>query len=325
MNTNLLTENIKAYEPEIFPKVDVVRDLERKPEFDTNSWFAIGHFQSEAETIDFLYHLMIMKANGNEVMVSCFSVTNETTGWYDGIDEIFPMQMVKKTDGGFGFQTPTGCMSGDLDHMQIAASMKSASMALTLKAVGYPLYNEGSGNFDMLGMNINQYSIPTMEAEGLITIEGKAFDVQGTVWFDRQWQNQDGVLAGKWSWMDINLENGERISLWDAVDPAGDTKSWVTILHEDGSQTVADMVPLAETTGEYWTSEKSGNKYPGKWTVKIPEVQAELEVTPTKLDQEIAGQKGLAHYEGASTVKGTYKGQPVKGYSYIELVGQWDR
>lgn len=31
------------------------------------------------------------------------------------------------------------------------------------------------------------------------------------------------------------------------------------------------------------------------------------------------------HYEGASTVEGTYQGKPIKGYCYVELIGDWSR
>lgn len=325
MNTNLLTENLKSYNPEMKPVVYPVEDLIYKKVFDTNSWFAIGHFEAEGEKLNFLYHLIIMKIKGIKMLVSCFSITNETTGWYAGVDTAYPMLRVKMDMEKFDIKTPDGYMKGDLNDMRIGAKMKNASIDMSMKALGYPLYNEGTGNFDMLGMKINQYSIPVMDTNGTITIEGKTYHVEGISWFDRQWQNDGKNFDGKWSWMDLNLDNGNRISLWDAVDVNGKVKSWATILHDDGTQTVADMVPLSECTYDYWESKKSGNYYPSRWVVKIPAVNAELEVIPAILDQEIAAMKGLAHYEGASTVKGTYNGQEVTGYCYIELVGNWSK
>lgn len=44
-----------------------------------------------------------------------------------------------------------------------------------------------------------------------------------------------------------------------------------------------------------------------------------------KKEQEIASTiKFLNKYEGASTVEGTYKGEKVKGYTYVEMLGDWE-
>ena len=31
------------------------------------------------------------------------------------------------------------------------------------------------------------------------------------------------------------------------------------------------------------------------------------------------------HYEGASRVEGTYQGKKIKGYCYVELIGDWSK
>ena len=49
-----------------------------------------------------------------------------------------------------------------------------------------------------------------------------------------------------------------------------------------------------------------------------------LEVTPSPREQEIVSEFEFLHkYEGASSVKGTYKGKETTGYCYVELVGPW--
>lgn len=57
--------------------------------------------------------------------------------------------------------------------------------------------------------------------------------------------------------------------------------------------------------------------------VKIPDYDATIEVTPSPKEQELSLIHGLAHYEGASSMKGIYKGKEVTGYGYVELVGAW--
>jgi len=323
MNKNLMTKNLEAVLPGANPAVDVMADLQYKKAYTINSWFAIGHFSAEGETLNYLYHIMIGRVMGVRVLAnSSFSVTNETTGWYAGEDIGYAGFRAKIRKDRFSIHAPNGYMEGDFDHMKIGARMKRASLDVNLKAVGYPLYNKGTGVFDMLDMQVHQYSIPTMETSGTITIEGRTYTLEGLSWFDRQWQSQKFGLAGKWTWMDLNLDNGKRISLWDAIDKKGNSMPWTTIVDEnDGAHTVADMVSLSEGIDEYWTSKKTGYIYPIKWVVKIPSVNADLEVVPAVRDQEIKGL--LTRYEGASTVKGTYDGHKVTGYCYVEMVGDW--
>jgi choline dehydrogenase-like flavoprotein len=60
------------------------------------------------------------------------------------------------------------------------------------------------------------------------------------------------------------------------------------------------------------------------WTVRIPAMDAELEVVPSPREQEFVSQvPALNKYEGASTMAGTWRGKPARGFGYVELVGVW--
>ncbi|WLH14740.1 lipocalin family protein [Pseudomonas hefeiensis] len=100
--------------------------------------------------------------------------------------------------------------------------------------------------------------------------------------------------------MDINLDNGDAVSLWSAAAKlGGKERAWATILHADGTQTVAAAEPGLGAR-DVWHSEKSGARYPTRWTVRIPAMDAELEVVPSPREQEfIAKVPALNKYEGA--------------------------
>jgi len=71
-------------------------------------------------------------------------------------------------------------------------------------------------------------------------------------------------------------------------------------------------------------SEKSGNRYPTRWSVRIPLLKAVLNVVPAPRQQEIVSViPVLTKYEGASAVTGTVDGKPVKGFGYVEQYGSW--
>lgn len=322
MTRNALIANAHTTPPGARPAIDIVNDLPMKRGYSVNSWFAIGHFEADGHVLNYLAHVIVMSVKGIPVALnSSFSVTDQTTGWYGSEDKLYAPWKGTFAADRFVVRAPNCSLEGDLETMRVRAEMKGASIDLTLHGTGHPLYNKGTGRFELLGLDVRQYSLPTMETSGQITIEGRTHDVAGTSWFDRQWQNQNILkLNGRWTWMDLNLSNGLRLSLWEAVDTEGRTDSWVTCIDEHGTHRVAALTPLTEGASDYWLP-ASGNRYPTRWHLTAPELGLDLVVTPSPREQELQG--FLPHYEAASDVAGTIDGEQVTGYCYVEMVGDW--
>ncbi|MFG1412001.1 lipocalin family protein [Xanthobacter sp. VTT E-85241] len=319
----LLTANLATQTGAIPTSVDIVADLAHKPGYTLNSWFAIGHFESQGHTLNYLVHLFALSIRGITVGVdSAVSITDETTGWYGvqhGFHSIF---RAKASSDRLLVRTPNSLISGTLDELRIRAQIKGASIDVTLRAVGHPLYNKGTARFDMLGMDVYQYSIPTLETTGRLLVDGREFPASGMSWFDRQWQKQPlGPPRGKWTWMDLNLSNGWRISLWDAAGLDGKSDAWVTVIDESGRHRVAELVPLVDDACDYWVSPQSGSRFPTRWRVKVRALDMDLQVVAKPREQEVRGMH--ARYEGASSVSGTVRNEKVSGYCYVEMVGDW--
>jgi predicted secreted hydrolase len=331
MNTTETVASALAIPKGVGAFVDPVADLALKQGFDVNSWFAIGHFEVDGERLNFLYHLMISPLpGGTRAIQACVSITNETTGWYSADDIVIPLDQASIADTGFDIEMPNGRMWGTLDKLRIRATLAGGKGEVEIEAhaTSPVILNGGTGVFPLVGMTIHQYSVPRLASRGTITVEGKQHPVEGVIWFDRQWQNQAsdvGVDAEfKWSWMDINLDNGDALSLWSGpAAMGGEERAWATILHADGSQSVVAAEPGLGAR-EVWHSEKSGARYPTRWTVRIPAMDAELEVVPSPREQEFVSQApAFNKYEGASAMSGTWRGKPAKGFGYVELVGVW--
>lgn len=323
MNTPLLTRNLAIVPAGAAPALDIVADLAHKRGYTCNSWYVIGHFESGGHTLNYLVHLVALSISGITLGVeSAASITDETTGWYGVQHRFYPTFRATACSDRLLVKTPHSSLSGTLDELHVRAQIKGASIDVTLRAVGHPLYNKSTGRFDMLGMDVFQYSIPTLETSGVLTIEGREFPVSGMSWFDRQWQNQPlGPPRGKWTWMDINLSNGWRISLWDATGVDGKSVAWMTLVDESGKHVVAYLTPLAEDACDYWLSPQSGARFPTRWWVRVPALDMQLEVIAKPREQEVRGFQ--ARYEGASSVSGTVRGQKVSGHCYVEMVGDW--
>jgi hypothetical protein len=76
----------------------------------------------------------------------------------------------------------------------------------------------------------------------------------------------------------------------------------------------------------YWTNPATGRRYPTRCVFHAPQIDTELIIeVPFKFkQQEIASSAGaFTKFEGAATPTGTYEGQQVSGYGYLELVGNW--
>lgn len=339
LNGALLTENlnnIKNYG--MLPAVKPVEDLVYKPEYHVNGWFVIGHYEIEGELINFMLHFLYLNppggfpggiSGGVDVNVS---MTNETTGWYTAHDEFYPNNVitVENRNGSLYFKTPNALFSGTLDNFHVEASFPNGAINCDMQAYGGVIYNGGIGQFPtMFGGVFNQYSVPNMKTQGTVTMGNKVYEVKdGKSWLDRQWQNQQPTYLGtswKWGWMDINLDNGDVISMWDMKGlDSGVHGAWATVMHPDGTQATAWMEDWMNGAEALWTSPETGRVNPTKWTLRIPDFDCELRVVTDPIEQEIVATVPRRHkYEGASQVTGTYKGHKVTGYCYSELVGDW--
>jgi predicted secreted hydrolase len=160
--------------------------------------------------------------------------------------------------------------------------------------------------------------------ERRLDMVGKERAATGTSWLDRQWGSWDWTKLHRWTWMAIQLGNGESVNLWDLFSTQGE-EHWATVLHPDGSESIVSVVPLAPRATDFATSPTTGQRYAGQWTVGIPSLMTTLTVTATPTLQEIQARSPFTPGidEAASTVTGTYHGLPVTGLAYVEQFGIW--
>lgn len=146
MNIPLLTKNLATPPMGAAPALDITADLAHKRGYTLNSWFVIGHFESEGRTLNYLVHLFALSIGGITVGVdSAASITDETTGWYGVQHGFHPIFRTHVRSDKLLVKTPHSSLSGTLDEMHVRAQIKGASIDVALKAVGHPLYKQGHG------------------------------------------------------------------------------------------------------------------------------------------------------------------------------------
>jgi len=156
-----------------------------------------------------------------------------------------------------------------------------------------------------------------------LTVEGRlnGAEVTGAAWMDHEWftQQLDASQRG-WDWFSVQLENGADLMLFDLrrTDGTIDPYSSGTYIAKDGRSSHLKRDDFTLQPLEYWTSPKTGAKYPVKWRILVPSVGIALECTAALRDQELVSEdeSGQTYWEGAVTYSGS-----SPGVGYLEMTG----
>lgn len=170
------------------------------------------------------------------------------------------------------------------------------------------------------------FSYTQMQTTGKVFIEGKAHEVTGTSWMDREFSSDqlNPNLTG-WDWFSLKLDNNTEIMLYQlrrkdgSVDPFS---SGTLIPTNNKSRHLVKDDFSVEVTGD-WTSKVTKTTYPAGWVVTLPDSKTRLKIKPDLADQELSNLRSISgsYWEGSVSIEGTYEGRPVKGKGYVELVG----
>ena len=175
-----------------------------------------------------------------------------------------------------------------------------------------------------------------MPTTGTVVLDMVTYEVTGASWLDRQRRGlpssfsdprADSVQAANsmnWIWSNPQLDNGVNVALAQVCD-VRDHKIYLalTAVHPNGRHIVVTPIDPVEAS-DYWTSPATGRRYPTRCVFRAPQIDTELIIEVPFKQPEIASSAGaFTKFEGAATVTGTYEGQQVSGYGYLELVGNW--
>jgi len=183
-----------------------------------------------------------------------------------------------------------------------------------------------------------------MPTTGTVVLGQVAYEVTGASWLDRQWGGLPGFFAAglgdgaqpsgahsgpapkvmNWIWTNPQLDNGVNLAAAQVRDMIGNKiYPALTAVHPDGTHIVVTPIDPVQA-GEYWTSPASGHRYPTRCAFRVPQIGTELTIqVPYKQQEIVSAVDILTKFEGTATVTGTYQGQQVTGYGYLELVGNW--
>lgn len=295
--------------------VHLPADQAAHPNVPQEWWYVVGHLNAHGHR--FGYEVQIV---GGQAPQTLISITDKTTGAYYTQSKSYSPDQTSFSTTALDVRAPTATLSGPMNTMHLHATLPVGEINLTLSAQGPALYNNGTGLMPFLGGTSYYYSLPSLASQGTLTENNHTYPVTGDSWLDRQWGTWDWNTAQKWTWMALQLSNGDRVNLWD-IFAQGSEAHYATVLHPDGTHEIVTVDPLADGTSGFWTSPTTGKRYGTRWTVNIPALDASLNVVTQPQGQEIQGDGGI--FEGASSVTGKYRGKSVTGQAYVEQLGNW--
>jgi predicted secreted hydrolase len=317
--------------------IDPEKDLCLHLGFHSDSNFVVTNMKGDdGREFNFLIHQMVVNPakdpKSYPLMLSIISMTDKTNRSYIQKETVYEAGQFNISTERMDISCATSGIKGTLDNMDLWGELPDGKGKVEVKITrhGPVLYNCATGLFPFLSNEVDvwQFSSPHLKAVGILTMDGKKSKISGDAWFDRQWDDLSPDFFNKltkWKWMNLNLDNGYKISIWDMTVHNKNENAWATVLAPDGTHTVADIVPLSEGESEFWTSPVTGQTYATNYVVKIPGLDAEFVVKAYDglPGQEVVSPSGDDKYEAACTFTGKFMGKPVSGFNYVELVGNF--
>ncbi len=214
---------------------------------------------------------------------------------------------------------PSGIITIDADD-------RDGGLALTLELrPEKPLVLHGEGGASRKGPepgNASAYvSFTRMAVGGRLSLDGRERSVQGEGWFDHEWGSSrlGGGVAG-WDWLGLRLGDGRELMLYRLRTAGGGAvaESAGTLVGRDGSVRHFASGEFTLERLSWWTSPRSGARYPARLHVRVPGASLDLEVRPEVAGAELDARAttGTVYWEGPVAVTGTATGE-----GYLELTG----
>jgi predicted secreted hydrolase len=154
------------------------------------------------------------------------------------------------------------------------------------------------------------YSQPFFTARGQITIEGKAVDVSGRAWMDREWSSQP--LAFGWDWLALHLESGEKLMLYRIREKDGNHSISGNWISPEGATRLLASTDVVMTPKP--SVEIAGRKIPSGWQVAISSLSLSIDCVP--LNPQSYMRTSFAYWEGPISFTGSHR-----GVGYLEMTG----
>ena len=336
----------RACEPRTFNFPD---DHAAHPDFRNEWWYVTGNVRS-TENIDFGFHATFFRvATRAPTAQSAIALDTNRSAWsttqffmgHFAISESGKTNVqaherfartaaglagAEKNDKGINIWLDDWQLQHHTDHdsndwtLQLSDGGDALQLSMTAEK---PIVLQGIDGYSQKSADpcnaSYYYSLPRMAITGIIETAGRAHQVTGTAWLDREWSSS--ALADDqvgWDWFALQLNDGRDIMFYRLRKRDGtiDPQSHAVIIDTDGSKR---SLPLPEYIVERWWNSPSGARYPisGRLAFSTDDFSDTIIVEPLLDNQEL--NLTVRYWEGAIKLSDT-EGQAL-GKGYLELTG----
>ncbi|MGR5238338.1 lipocalin-like domain-containing protein [Vibrio alfacsensis] len=159
------------------------------------------------------------------------------------------------------------------------------------------------------------YSQPFIDVSGEVTIDGKAHQVSGKGWIDREWSSQFLLDSQQgWDWFALRLSDETSLVVFQLRDAKTGEASYASarLMQQDGSGIAISQQDIRLNATKQ--TQIQGRRYPTEWQISIPTQQ--IEVTVSALNPNAKMSLSVSYWEGPVRIEGTHSGT-----GYMELTG----
>lgn len=207
---------------------------------------------------------------------------------------------------------------GGFERQSLSVAAAEFAMELQLEVIKGPVL-QGDAGLSAKGPEQASYyySVPRLQATGLLTAAGVTHQVKGSAWLDREWSTS--VLSAEqqgWDWFALHFDDMTELMAFRLRrrDGARDSHDHGLAVAADNTTRVLSSADFALRPLRYWRDD-SGVRWPVEWTLQVGtqswRVEAALE------DQRM--DTALVYWEGLVRVFDD-NGARV-GSGYMELTG----
>ena len=168
-------------------------------------------------------------------------------------------------------------------------------------------------------------SFTRMKSTGTVELNGKQYTVDGDTWMDHEFfsDSMNGDEVG-WDWLSVQLEDNTELMLYRLRhrDGSVDPYSSGTYVDSQGKPTHLNQRDFSMTrVGPTYKSAKTGATYPLGWSISIPDLKLQIDISTPLQSQEFVSRFGPSYWEGAIDVTGHLEDKAVRGTGYLEMTG----
>ena len=182
-----------------------------------------------------------------------------------------------------------------------------------------PIVAQGQGGLSHKGPQQASYyySIPRIDADGRLTIDGATHAVTGGAWLDREWSTS--VLAPEyagWDWFALRLDDGRDLMLYRMrrLDGTSDDYNSGALIDTAGNARILDAADFSVTVERRW------RQWPVAWRATLRGEPRAFAIQAAFDDQVM--DTAVRYWEGVVHV-GDADGNHL-GTGYMELTGYRD-